>query len=310
MQIEELTIHASVWTTIQQMLNKNRLPHAMLFVGPRHAGILQFVNRLMAIMLCLDVDKTPCGQCQPCHLLLQGTHPDIQYIRQDTPTSPIKIDQVRELQESVYRTPQCGERRFIVIEPADRLNQAAANALLKILEEPPSHTTFILIADQVSSLPATIMSRCQQYTFSPPELFEPVNQVDYLSIGQFYPDDSARAELFKQCQSIIDDLCLLIECKVSACTLASKWSSYALGDVLWLLYLLTAQAIRYQLLDFSTTQLWADKLRYFSQGLEPAVLFQQLDRISALMMIVQQNITLNQTLAIETLLITLESTRQ
>ncbi len=301
MLIEALAIHASVWTAVLKMLDKDRLPHALLLVGSRHARILQFVNRLMAILVCLGADKAPCGACKPCHLLLQGTHPDIQYVRQDTPTSPIKIDQVRDLQENVYRTPQCGDRRFIVIEPADRLNQAAANALLKILEEPPSHTTFILIAEHVSSLPATIMSRCQQYTFSPPEL----NQGDYLTIGKFYAEASARAELFKQGVPIIDDLCALLERNMSACSIASKWSRHALGDLLWFLYLLTAQAIRYQLLDSHTTQPRLDKLQYFARLVEPPALFQQLDRINSLMGTVQLNITLNQTLAIESLLINL-----
>ena len=302
MQIDLIATHAPVWTTIQQMLDKNRLPHALLFSGPRHAGILQFVNRLMAILVCQNPDGAPCGLCKPCHLLIQGTHPDIQYVRQDTPGSPIKIEQVRELQESVYQTPQCGTRRFIVIEPADRLNRSAANALLKILEEPPSHTLFILIAEQISSLPATIMSRCQQYRFSSPDLFEPIHQVDYLTIGAFYPEATERAELFKQCQPIIADLCDLVDKKISACTLATRWSKYALADLLWFLYLLTAQAVRYQLLDCHTMQPWDNKLRQFSCQVEPINLFQQLDKINVLMRTVQQNITLNQALAVETLL--------
>lgn len=305
MQIDALTIHASVWRIVQQVLNKNRLPHALLLAGPRHAGILQFANRLMALRVCLSAESAPCGICQPCHLLLHASHPDIQYVTQETPTSPIKIDQVRELQESVYRTPQCGECRFVIIEPADRLNQAAANALLKILEEPPSHTTFILIAEQMSRLPATIMSRCQQYTFSPPELFESIKQIDYLTIGKFYPEGSVRAELFKQCLLIIDDLCGLLDRRISASILASKWSSYALGDLLWFLYLFIAQAIRYQMLSSHATQPWSDKLHYFTRQIEPAALFQLLDQINSLMGIVQQNITLNQTLAIETLLMNL-----
>jgi len=295
MQIEKLSPHASVWTKIQQTLDNNRLPHALLFTGPRHAGIVQFVNRLMAIVLCQNADNAPCGECQPCRLLIQETHPDIQYVRQDAPSSPIKIEQIRDLQENVYRTPQCGTRSIIVIESADRLNRAAANALLKILEEPPSHTLFILIAEQVSNLPATIMSRCQQYAFSPPELFDPVDQVDYLTIGNFYPDASERAELFKQSQSIMADLSDLVDKIISPCTLAAKWSRFALGDLLWFLYLLTAQAIRYRLLNGDVTQAWADKLQLVE-------LFQQLDKINTLMRTVQQNITLNQALAVETLL--------
>ena len=303
MQIEKLAAHASVWMSMQNMLDKNRLPQALLFIGPRHAGVLQFVQRFMATILCLSADDRPCGQCQPCHLFMQETHPDISYVRQETPSSPIKIEQIRELQDSVYKTPQCGERSIIVIEPADRLNRSAANALLKILEEPPAHTMFILIAEQISSVPATIMSRCQQYTFRSSELDLPVNQVDYLTIGQLYSDATERAALFKQCQPLLVDLGDLLNGTQSACTLASKWSSHALADLLWFLYLLTAQSIRCQLIDCQVNQPWAGQLQYFSKRVEPVKLFQQLDRINVLLNTVQQNITLNQTLVIETLLL-------
>ena len=307
MQIEPLPSHAPVWATMQQILENNRLPHALLFKGPRHAGVLQFVNRLISILICLHSEHRPCGLCQPCHLLMQGTHPDIQYVRQDAPSSPIKIEQIRELHGSVYQTPQCGKRRIIVIEPADRLNRASANALLKILEEPPTHTSFILIAEHVNALPPTIISRCQRYTFCPPELLEPNDQVDYLTIGKFYPEASERSELFKQCQPILDSLCGLLDNTVSPCTVASNWSKYALADLLWFLYLVTAQSIRYQLLDCPTEQPWADKLQRFASRVEPVELFLQLDKINALMTTVQKNIALNQALAIETLLMTWRS---
>ena len=289
MQIEALVTHASVWARIQPVLDKHSLPHALLLVGPRHANILPFVHRLMAILLCKNVEGAPCQSCQACHLLMQGTHPDIHYVRQDTLNGPIKIEQIRALQNDVYQTPQLGARRFIVIEPADKLNVAAANALLKILEEPPSHTVFILIAEQTSTLPATIMSRCQLYTFSS------WDTADYLAIGNGYLDDSARGELSKQRIAITDALRDLVTGTLSPCAVAAQWSSYALGDLLWFLHLLTAQAIRDQLLQPNTTH-------SFFPNVSAGVLFQQLDKINALMGLVQQNITLNQTLAVEGLL--------
>ena len=292
LSIDPLETHAPVWARIQPVLDKHRLPHALLFVGPRHANILPFAYRLMATLLCQHSENAPCGLCQACRLLLQGTHPDIRYVRPEALNGPLKIEQIRELQHDVYQTPQLGTRRFIVIEPADKLNVAAANALLKILEEPPSHTSFILIAEQTSSLPATIISRCQQYTFASREGFD---DVDYLAIGNGYPDDSIRGEMFKQRASIMDALCGLAMGKTSPCTVAAQWSSYALGDLLWFLHLLTAQAIREKLLNVQT-------MPPLSRHVAPVVLFQQLDRINALMCHVQQNITLNQTLAMEGLL--------
>ena len=280
MLIDRLDEHQSIWMTLQTVLENNRLPHAFLFIAARHANSLQLVNRLMACLLCHKSIKTPCGQCKPCHLLLQQTHPDIIYITNETDYAPIKIDQVRELQQTIYQTPQCGERRFIVIKPADKLNIAAANALLKILEEPPSHTTFILIAEHVHTLPPTIMSRCQQYV------------IPALPLEAAYPEASARALLLKQRDAINAALNDLIEGKLSPCTLAAQWSAHALGDLLWILYLLTAQVIKQQL------SCSAQRGRLTS-----IPLFNQLDKINSLMRKVQQNITLNQTLAIETLLL-------
>ncbi len=300
--INALTLHTPVWNRIQQVLSKNRLPHALLFIGPRHANILQFTNRLMAMLVCEGTER-PCGQCQACHLLIQGTHPDIHYVRQDTPNGSLKIEQVRMLQQDVYQTPQRGTRRFIVIDPADKLNNSAANALLKVLEEPPSHTLFILIAEHVSSLPPTIMSRCQQYTFPLAVYCKSGEPLDYLMIGQFYSEASDRMVLFTQRLAIITALCDLVEEKTSPCTVAAQWSSYVLDDILWFLYLLMAQAIRLQLVGDHVTEPWLDKLMYFSSVVKPVQLFKQMDQINTLMKKTHRNITLNQTLAIEALLL-------
>lgn len=289
-----LEAHAPVWEKINQLLLKKRLPHSLLFVGPRHENIVQFVNRLIAILIC-ENEPPPCGHCRACHLLTQGIHPDINYIRPEGGGGAIKVEQVRELQQDIYQTPQRGLRRFIVIEPADKMNISAANALLKILEEPPSHTMFILIAEQLSSIPATVLSRCQKYNFhslgSSP--------VDYLTIGKCYLSESPRAELFQQTATITIELCTVIEEKSSPCTIAAKWSGYVFEDLLWLLYLLTAQAIRHQLIEERGTELSV----YFARLTSPVILLNQLEQINAIMRKINHNINMNQTLVLEDLLL-------
>ena len=93
-------------------------------------------------------------------------HPDVEWIKPEKNGGAIKIDQIRELQNTAYLTPQRARYRLIVIEAADRMNTASANALLKILEEPAQHTVFILIAQQLSTVLPTILSRCQIISFS------------------------------------------------------------------------------------------------------------------------------------------------
>lgn len=299
--IDILTQHAGLWGRLQPLLLKKRLPQSLLFVGPRHAGMLQFADRLMAILMC-EHETAPCGKCRSCHLLMHGIHPDVNYICPEPPGSAIKIEQVRELQQNIYQTPQRGTRRFIVIQPADKMNIASANALLKILEEPPSHTTFILIAEQISSIPATILSRCQKYVFPSQDVSAP-EQNDYLQIGQSYPTESPRAELIKNVPAITAALCELIEGKSSPCTLAASWSSYEFNDLLWLLYLVTAQAINYQLIDSKNISIENKTIKHFSQLLQAVTLFNRLDRINVIMRKINHNINMNQTLVLENLLL-------
>ena len=301
--IDLLESHARLWERIQPALIKKRLPQAFLFVGPRHAGILQFANRLMAVLICQSEGVVPCGHCRACHLLTHAIHPDINYIRQETPGSAIKIEQVRDLQQDIYQTPQRGTHRFIVIDPADKMNNSAANALLKVLEEPPSHTTFILIAEQVSSMPATILSRCQKYIFPSSDVSTAIESADYLAIGTCYPAESSRAELVKQNITIITALCELIEEKTSPCTIAARWSSFMFDDILWLLYLVTAEAINYQLIEVERVSPENEHLKHFSSLVSPARLFHQLDKINAIMRKINHNVNMNQTLVLEDLLL-------
>ena len=296
--LEAVVSHAFQWDKIHQLIQKKRVPQALLLVGPRHANILQFVNRFMALLIC-ETSPAPCGLCRACHLLIEGIHPDINYIRRESPTSAIKIDQVRELQHNIYQTPQRGGHRFIVIESADKMNTAAANALLKILEEPPVHTRFILIAEQVSSIPATILSRCQKLNF--PSLgHEPAG---YMTIGAAYPEGSIRAALMLQSTSMITALCDLIEEKTSPCTIAARWSVDAIEDILWLLYLVHAEAIHYQLIKTNDQSPANAALAHFSRLTQPVDLLKQLDEINSMVSKIHHNINMNQTLVLETFLL-------
>lgn len=274
--------HAPLWHRLQAVLENKRVPQAFLFIGLRHAQSLSLVNRLIACLICENGSTIPCGYCKPCHLFSKHSHPDVLYVSPDANASVIKIDQVRELQQTVYQTPQCGERRFIVINPADKLNHAAFNALLKILEEPPSHTTFILIAEQIANVPATIKSRCQHYTIPAPSL-----ETAYAN------DDSPRGLLFKQQRTFRLALEDVMHGRMSVCAQAMQWSKYDLSDVLWLLYWLTAQMIT-QGINFAFQ---TGDLKQVMQ------LFYQLDKINVFMRNLQNNINLNQTLTLETLLL-------
>lgn len=160
------------WSRLQQARRQQRLPHALLFSGPRGVGKEQFALALAQSMLCPDRDEEgrPCGVCRHCHLLHAGNHPDMRWVKPEaeSKSGEIKIDTIRDLTSGASLTAQSGGHKLVLIQPAHRMNTAAANSLLKTLEEPTRDTLIILITDQPARLLPTIRSRCQQVLFQTP----------------------------------------------------------------------------------------------------------------------------------------------
>ena len=159
-------------------LEAGRLGHALLFAGPAQLGKRAVAARLAQRLLCENRsdDGEPCGQCRACHLLEAGTHPDYQFIsfvpnKEGTRLrTEIVIEQIREVSERLSLTPQYGGAQIVILDPAEAINHAASNALLKTLEEPVAGRYLWLISAHPARLSATIRSRCQKLEFRlPPE---------------------------------------------------------------------------------------------------------------------------------------------
>jgi DNA polymerase III subunit delta' len=158
----------SQWLRLLEMQQQNRLPHALLLCGPEGIGLNQFAQTFAMQMLCLDNNSgSACGTCQSCQLFNAGTHPDLTMIEPEEEGKQIKIDQIRELLNYVTLKSFSGNLKIAIIEPADAMNRATANALLKTLEEPPSQSMLLLLSHRPSNLPITIRSRCQRIDFKP-----------------------------------------------------------------------------------------------------------------------------------------------
>ncbi|MCM2288057.1 MAG: DNA polymerase III subunit delta' [Sulfuritalea sp.] len=176
----------------QQLLEQGleRLPHALLLVGPSGVGRLAFAEQLAALLLCESAPPRlkACGNCQACHWLEGGNHPDFRKVapegedetdgdssektkEKSKKRSPgmIRIDQIRELESFVFVGSHRAGNRIVLITEAEAMNPAAANSLLKILEEPPSSVYFILISTRSKSLLPTIRSRCRVIPFGAPD---------------------------------------------------------------------------------------------------------------------------------------------
>ncbi len=156
--------HAQTWELLS-----TRFPdigHGLLFYGKKGCAKKAFAERFVAWVLCLNKQaQGACGECSSCQWLKSDTHPNYVHITTDEENkkqnAKIRIEKIRDLLPFVQQT---GEGwRVVVIEPAEALNTASANALLKTLEEPGERVVLILLADHYLKLPATIRSRLQHF---------------------------------------------------------------------------------------------------------------------------------------------------
>jgi DNA polymerase-3 subunit delta' len=152
------------------MIAADRLPQALLLTGSAGIGKGHFLKAAAAKIMCADPSSgIACGGCRSCQLLAAGSHGDCLVVGAEEGSRVIKIDQVRELIEFAAKTPSLGDRKIILLGPAEAMNLNAANALLKCLEEPSRSTYILLYSHQPSAVPATVRSRCQRVAMAMPE---------------------------------------------------------------------------------------------------------------------------------------------
>lgn len=159
--------HLSVWDALTA---RTYQPHAFLFGGALGVGKRQFADAFAAWLLCLQAKEGHvCGECRSCQLRKAGNHPDRLLVGPEEEGKAIRVDAVRQLADFLGQTAQQGGRKVVILYPAEAMNQNAANALLKSLEEPSPETYLLLISDQPSRLLPTIRSRCQVQALAAPQ---------------------------------------------------------------------------------------------------------------------------------------------
>ncbi|WP_425432889.1 DNA polymerase III subunit delta' [Halomonas denitrificans] len=156
------------WRELIRLADDGRLPHALLISGGHGIGKQSLAEALVARTLCASPGETACGRCHACHMLASGYHPDLLRVAPEEGKRLIRIGPVREVNAFVAQTAQQGGYRVITIAPAEAMNVAASNALLKSLEEPGGRTLFVLLSDIPSRLLPTIRSRCQHWSLPVP----------------------------------------------------------------------------------------------------------------------------------------------
>lgn len=162
--------HEQIKSDLQKLLNEQKLPHALLFSGSEGIGKLMVAKTLAKSLLCQQEIKTAisCNTCESCKLFDEVNHPDFYYLEPDIRVKKVlKIEQIRQMQANIALAPYLSDKRVVIINDAQYLNDAAANSLLKTLEEPVGEVFFILISSNKDMLLPTILSRCTKIHFAP-----------------------------------------------------------------------------------------------------------------------------------------------
>ena len=172
--------HESAWRQLAAQWG-NR-PNAWLLTGRRDTGKTAFARHLAQALLCEQpqVEHQPCGNCPSCHLFAQGSHPDYYELAPELPAEgesarkllQIKIDAVRAVLSPLLQSSVRGGLRVVLVQPAETMNTQAANALLKMLEEPPASVVFLLVTHNKDRLLPTIKSRCRPFLLPAPSAEE------------------------------------------------------------------------------------------------------------------------------------------
>ncbi|MFO7976640.1 MAG: DNA polymerase III subunit delta' [Candidatus Hydrogenedentota bacterium] len=150
---------------LQQILRSGRIPNAMLFLGPGGVGKALAALEMAKAVNCTERPDDACDQCLQCRKVDHGNHPDVRIVVPKGTSRSIRTNVISEINEICSLRPYESEWRTVVIQDADRMNATAQNHFLKMLEEPPGQTLFILLSEYPRELLPTIRSRCQAVRF-------------------------------------------------------------------------------------------------------------------------------------------------
>ena len=177
-QFEDIVGQEHITTTLRNQIMNNRIVHAYLFTGTRGTGKTSMAKIFAKAVNCPNNHNgEPCENCNICEEIESSRVLDILEI---DAASNNGVDEIRELREKVKYPPSLGSYKVYIIDEVHMLSQGAFNALLKTLEEPPSHVIFILATTEPHKLPATILSRCQRFDFKRVSVKDMVDRMAYI----------------------------------------------------------------------------------------------------------------------------------
>ncbi len=241
-----------VTQTLQNSLKNNRLPHAMLFTGPRGTGKTSSARILAKALRCPNVqDFIPCGTCDSCTEIAESRSVNVMEI---DGASNNGVDAIRELRDTVSYMPTSGRYKIYIIDEVHMLSTSAFNALLKTLEEPPPHVVFIMATTEVHKIPQTILSRCQRFDFrriSTRQIVEHLKSICSAEKVEF--EDEALWTIARQGDGSMRDAQTLLDQVISFAN--GKLTAHGVADILGLTDRALLLATLKSLVDSDTLQM-------------------------------------------------------
>lgn len=186
---EQLTGQSALTARFRAALAQDRIAHAVIIAGPAGSGKRSLAAIYARALLCQSNGARPCNSCPSCKKALGGNHADLHIIKPEEEGKSLGVDEARSLQHMIDVKPYEGGRVVVIVQCAHDMTPQAQNALLKTLEEPPEHVVLMLLAESLSPLLPTILSRCVVYTMAR------LNAVDIQTVlqGRGYPADEKTA---------------------------------------------------------------------------------------------------------------------
>ncbi len=181
--------NASVVELIDRAVNQDRLSHAYLFYGEKGLGKRAIATYFAKAILCRGRQK-PCGSCGSCKKVEAGVHPDLEFLSGTAEKNELTVANIRKLKAEASVYPNDGDRKVVIISDCQKMQASAANALLKLLEEPPEHLVLLLTADDRGHVLPTILSRCVPVGIFPVEEEECVHALE--ALGKADPESAQK----------------------------------------------------------------------------------------------------------------------